>query len=604
MNKEKKLSVVITLNLIIVFLELIGVGLAASNHRWGFFKYYTENSNLLCLIFSAVYVGFLLKVKKGVISEMPEWLRAARVTFLTGLVLTFIVVVLVLGPAIGGIEGYIYVLFTGSMLFGHTLCPITSFVSYVFFEKDLCKCKKNHTIIPVIYTFIYAVVLVILNLLRVVDGPYPFLKVYNQPWWASVLWFVSILLLVYYIAIKLVEVHNPPSWVRIRHKVVWLLLRIPVSLLCILMYNVKAKWCKDKRPLLILANHQTPFDQFFVAMSFAGPLYFLATEDIFSNGFVSKLIKYLVEPVPIQKGTLDVKSIKNCIKIAKEGGSVVIFPEGNRTYSGQTETIKSSIVKLIKMLKLPVAFYRIEGGYGVEPRWSNVRRRGVIYSGVSRIMEPEEYEQLDSDEFFEILSKELMVDDNNGKATFKSNKKAENLERVMYVCPQCKFTTFASKGNMVKCTKCNREYLYTDDLKLVGNGFDNPFDNMKKWIGFQEAYVSGCDFNLFRDKPLYEDMVMVSRLVPYKRKEKLEERTGLYLFGNRVKLVMNKDLMDYSFDEITSMVVLGRNKLNITMDNLTYQIKGDKSFNAVKYVNFYYHYRNVKEGKNDKFLGL
>ena len=35
------------------------------------------------------------------------------------------------------------------------------------------------------------------------------------------------------------------------------------------------------RAYLILLNHQTPFDQFFVGTSFPGAIYFLATEDIF-----------------------------------------------------------------------------------------------------------------------------------------------------------------------------------------------------------------------------------------------------------------------------------------------------------------------------------
>ena len=60
-----------------------------------------------------------------------------------------------------------------------------------------------------------------------------------------------------------------------------------------------------------------------------------------------------------------------------------------------------------------------------------------------------------------------------------------------------------------------------------------------------------------------------------------------------------------SFDEISSVAVLGRNKLNIYFGDKVYQTKGDKRFNALKYVNLYHRYKNVKEGNpNGEFLGL
>ena len=49
---------------------------------------------------------------------------------------------------------------------------------------------------------------------------------------------------------------------------------------------LKKKLGKDyeqyKDSYLILMNHQTAFDQFFIGMSYDGPIYYLATEDIFS----------------------------------------------------------------------------------------------------------------------------------------------------------------------------------------------------------------------------------------------------------------------------------------------------------------------------------
>jgi len=56
-----------------------------------------------------------------------------------------------------------------------------------------------------------------------------------------------------------------------------------------------------KGQYLILYNHQTGFDQFFVAMGFKETIYYVASEDIFSMGALSWLIRMLVNPIPIKE---------------------------------------------------------------------------------------------------------------------------------------------------------------------------------------------------------------------------------------------------------------------------------------------------------------
>ncbi|MBQ7859340.1 MAG: 1-acyl-sn-glycerol-3-phosphate acyltransferase, partial [Faecalibacterium sp.] len=120
---------------------------------------------------------------------------------------------------------------------------------------------------------------------------------------------------------------------------------------------------QNGRQYLILMNHQTPFDQFFVGLSFKGAVYYMATEDIFSLGWVSDVIRYIVAPIPIRKQTTDVQAVRTCLRVAKEGGTIAIAPEGNRTYSGRTEYMNPAIAGLARKLGLPIALYRIEGGY-------------------------------------------------------------------------------------------------------------------------------------------------------------------------------------------------------------------------------------------------
>ena len=170
------------------------------------------------------------------------------------------------------------------------------------------------------------------------------------------------------------------KWIKFRHRPVRAVLNVTLGVYSKWKYGITVEKFRQQgdRPYLILYNHQTAFDQFFVGMSFRGPVYYVASEDLFSKGWVSSLIRFLVAPIPIKKQTTDIGAVMNCIRVAREGGTIAIAPEGNRTYSGKTEYMSSAIAPLAKKLKLPIAFYRIEGGYGVHPRWSDKVRKGKM----------------------------------------------------------------------------------------------------------------------------------------------------------------------------------------------------------------------------------
>lgn len=398
------------------------------------------------------------------------------------------------------------------------------------------------------------------------------------------------------------------KWIKFRHKVVRRCLAIFIKPIAMAMYGIKIEKFKEeeKRPYLILYNHQTAFDQFFVGLSFWQPVYYVASEDLFSNGFVSSLIRYLVEPVPIKKQTTDVAAVMNCIRIAKEGGTLAIAPEGNRTYSGKTEYIAPSIATLAKKIKLPIALYRIEGGYGVQPRWSDKTRKGKMRSYVSKVIEPEEYAAMSNEELFALIEKELYVNEGVTDALFKSGKKAEYLERAMYVCPYCGLSEFESNGNETECKKCHRKITYGEDKTLTGVGFEFPYRFVTEWYDAQKKFVCDLDLELYSETPMYTDRAKLSEVIVYKRKAVLKEEAEIRLYGNRITVDEGKeDSMVFPFEEISAVSVLGRNKLNIYHDKHVYQLKSDKRFNALKYVNMYYHYKNISKGEtNEQFLGL
>lgn len=398
------------------------------------------------------------------------------------------------------------------------------------------------------------------------------------------------------------------KWLRFRHRVVRNVVGPFLKLYSIFRYGIKIEPFKEQedRPYLILYNHQTAFDQFFVGLSFRGPIYYLASEDLFSKGWVSAIIRYVVAPIPIKKQTTDIAAVMNCMRVVKEGGTIAIAPEGNRTYSGKTEYMNPAIATMAKKMKLPIVLYRIEGGYGVHPRWSDVVRKGKMRSYVSRVIQPEEYKDLTEDELRVLIEEGLYVNEAVSDSVFYSKKRAEYLERAIYVCPYCGLSEFESCGNEIKCKKCGRHVSYGVDKKLTGVGFDFPFSYVAEWYDYQTDFVNALDVTTYKEEPLYQDKASLSDVVVYKHKTLLRKESQVTLYGDRIVFDEGKEnSLTFLFDEVTAVSVLGRNKLNIYHDMRVYQLKSDKWFNALKYVNIYYRYKNICRGaENSKFLGL
>lgn len=157
--------------------EIAGVVFSIQrNGFWGQFAYYTQLSNLALLFASVVH---LICTLRRSVPPVVERLRFYATCLTT---LTFLVTVCVLIPWYGNPD---FFLLKGSGLFQHLLCPLLAVASL----RLLGGIRKQDCAIAVIPTVIYGIVMGILNYLRLFDGPYPFLRVHNQPWYMTVIWF-------------------------------------------------------------------------------------------------------------------------------------------------------------------------------------------------------------------------------------------------------------------------------------------------------------------------------------------------------------------------------------------------------------------------------
>ncbi len=393
------------------------------------------------------------------------------------------------------------------------------------------------------------------------------------------------------------------KWLKLRHKLARFVILPFLYIYMKIKYRVKIDRFKGKGQYLIISNHQTAFDQFFVDVAFPGAIYYIASEDLFSIGFVSKIIKYLVAPIPIKKSMTDLRAVLNCVKVAKEGGTIALFPEGNRTFDGKTVYMKKAIAPLVKKLALPIAIFRIEGGYGVHPRWSDVIRKGKMRAFVKEVLTYDDYKDYSDEELYNLICEKLYVDEGKADSSYIHKKNAEYLERALYYCPECGFSEWYSEDDTITCKKCGIKvkHLPTKELECINGEF--PYRFVTEWYEAQCRFMNSADLSPYKDKAFAYDTAKFSEVIPYSNKELIAKESKFSVFADRYEIEYNGEKTVLLFDEISAVSVLGKNKLNIYVGSRIFQIKSHKRFCAVKYMNVYYRMVR-KEDENDEFLGL
>ncbi len=173
---KKRIALII--NIIILTLTLLSFAKTFFLEHSIAVEYYTNDSNILALISSLLFIIFYKKEK--------DFVKDIRFLATSCLTVTFLVVVFVLCPMYS--FNYKLLMFTDIYLVFHTIVPILSIFSYIVLENGSSK-----KYLCLIFTMIYAIILIILNILNLIKGPYPFLMVTTQNPLVTILWGIIII---------------------------------------------------------------------------------------------------------------------------------------------------------------------------------------------------------------------------------------------------------------------------------------------------------------------------------------------------------------------------------------------------------------------------
>src|SRR5574344_2179549 len=186
-NFKINLCIAAIMNIIVVLMEIGAIISDFVTHAEGVFVYYTNDSNyfacVVCLV-AALFEIRALRMSGSMtlgsqnengtkFREIPYPVKVLKYIATCCLTLTFTVVLTILVPAWSstGANGFKMMFGPYQMFARHLACPLLAFISFVFFETEPVFSKKT-ILFGEIPTLLYAAVTVVLNALRIIDGPY------------------------------------------------------------------------------------------------------------------------------------------------------------------------------------------------------------------------------------------------------------------------------------------------------------------------------------------------------------------------------------------------------------------------------------------------
>ena len=335
------------------------------------------------------------------------------------------------------------------------------------------------------------------------------------------------------------------------------------------------------RPTLVIANHNTDLDPALVALGFSRHMYFVASEHALRGGFMSKLLKFIFDPVPINKVKTDLSAVKDIIRRLKAGASVCLFAEGDRSFNGVTGPISMSTAKLVRTSGADLVTFRIEGGYFTTPRWASSRRKGRMSGGVVREYTAGELSGMSNVEILDAIARDIHEDayarQQEMPVRYRCGALAENIETALYLCPGCKkIGTIKSEGDRLYCG-CGLDAVYTDTGSLVGGQL--PFSTVTQWDIWQTEQL-GEVVRECGNAPICAD--------ENQRLYEIDTAVGK-TFAGEGEMRIDRDSFHcagFSFDigEIAQFAVTGQMTLHFGLKNgATYEVQTAAPRSALKY---------------------
>ena len=139
----------------------------------------------------------------------------------------------------------------------------------------------------------------------------------------------------------------------------------------------------EEGPCIIAANHCSFFDPPLVGVACKRAIHYLARKSLLEWPVLGPIFPEL-NVIPVDRKNADRSALMGAIRVVKNGGAVLIFPEGTRSPDGNLQSAQPGIGMIAAKTGAPVVPVRLFGSFDAFPRDRRLPRRVPITVVIGR----------------------------------------------------------------------------------------------------------------------------------------------------------------------------------------------------------------------------
>ena len=139
----------------------------------------------------------------------------------------------------------------------------------------------------------------------------------------------------------------------------------------------------EEGPCIIAANHCSNLDPPLVGIACKRAIHYLGKKSLLDWPVLGPIFPQL-NVIPVDQKNADRSALMGAIRIVKNGGAVLIFPEGSRSPDGKPQAAQPGIGMIIDKTGAPVVPVRISGSFEAFPRGCDFPRPASLKVRIGR----------------------------------------------------------------------------------------------------------------------------------------------------------------------------------------------------------------------------
>jgi 1-acyl-sn-glycerol-3-phosphate acyltransferase len=133
----------------------------------------------------------------------------------------------------------------------------------------------------------------------------------------------------------------------------------------------------EEGPCIIAANHCSYLDPPLVGVAFRRGIHYLARKSLLDVPVLGPILPEL-NVIPVDQKNADRSALMGAIRVVRNGGAVLIFPEGTRSLDGQLQEAQPGIGMIAAKSGAPIVPVAIRGSFEILPRGAMIPKSGQI----------------------------------------------------------------------------------------------------------------------------------------------------------------------------------------------------------------------------------